>query len=179
MNHEKKLIGRVKNGDKDALRTLYVEYKDFMLTLANALLHDIALAEDVVHDAFVNFTRNIHSFQLQGSLKSYFATCAANGARSILRKQKVHARSTDFAVEPVSDANHAETIENRDLSGRINECLQELPFDQQQVLILRIKAGMRFKEIADIQNVSIPTAQGRYRYGMDKLRSLLNGELKS
>jgi RNA polymerase sigma-70 factor (ECF subfamily) len=177
MNREKKLIIQLKNGDKDALRYLYVEHKDFLLTLANALLHDIALAEDVVHDVFVTFVRNIQTFQLRGSLKAYFATCAANGARSILRKQKVHAKSTNFAVEPVSNADHAQSVENQELSRRVNGHLKELPFDQRQVLILRIKAGMRFKEIARIQKVSVPTVQGRYRYGMDKLRSLLNGEL--
>jgi len=36
---------------------------------------------------------------------------------------------------------------------------------------------LTFKEIARIQDVSISTVQGRYRYGIDKLRSLLNGEL--
>ena len=44
--------------------------------------------------------------------------------------------------------------------------------------LLRHYSGLRFKTIADLQETSINTAQGRYRYGMDKLRSLLNGELR-
>jgi DNA-directed RNA polymerase specialized sigma24 family protein len=36
---------------------------------------------------------------------------------------------------------------------------------------------LRFKKIASMQSVSINTVQGRYRYGLDKLRSLLNGEM--
>jgi DNA-directed RNA polymerase specialized sigma24 family protein len=37
---------------------------------------------------------------------------------------------------------------------------------------------MTFRQIAKIQNTSINTIQGRYRYGMDKLRSILNGEIE-
>ena len=102
MRQEKKLIQQMQNGDKDALRTLYVEHKDFLLTLANALLHDRALAEDVVHDVFVTFTRNIGDFCLRGRLKSYLVTCTANGARTLLRQKKTHATNSDFAIEPAA-----------------------------------------------------------------------------
>jgi RNA polymerase sigma factor (sigma-70 family) len=96
MHREKKLIQQMKNGDKDALRILYVEHKDFLLALANALLHDRSLAEDALHDVFVTFTRNIGNFKLTGSLKAYLATCAANQARTLLRRQKVRAVNSDF-----------------------------------------------------------------------------------
>jgi RNA polymerase sigma-70 factor (ECF subfamily) len=100
MRQDKQLVRRLKNGDKDALRILYVEHKDFLLTLANALLHDSALAEDVVHDVFVTFTRNIAAFRPTGSLKGYLAVCAANEAKTLLRRKKTHAKTSDFATEP-------------------------------------------------------------------------------
>ena len=37
---------------------------------------------------------------------------------------------------------------------------------------------MKFRDIAKLQQISMNTAQGRYRYGMDKLRSMLNGEVE-
>jgi RNA polymerase sigma-70 factor (ECF subfamily) len=177
MHSEKKLIKRMKNGDKDALRILYVQYKDFLLTLANALLHDMSLAEDVVHDVFVNFTRNIGDFRLKGRLKSYFATCTANGARTLLRRQKVHAANSDFSTEPQA-ADTPCPVESQETAEKIRYHLAALPDDQREAVVLRVKAELTFKEIARIQNVSIPTVQGRYRYGIDKLRSLLNGELQ-
>jgi RNA polymerase sigma-70 factor (ECF subfamily) len=176
MQREKKLIQRMKNGDNDALRILYIEHKDFLLTLANALLHDTALAEDVLHDVFVNFTRNIADFHLKGSLRSYFATCTANGARTLLRRKKVHAVNTDFAIEPQADDTPC-PVETQETAETIRIHLAALPEDQREAVILRIKAGLKFKDIARIQQTTIPTVQGRYRYGIDKLRSLLNGEL--
>ncbi|MHC4552552.1 MAG: RNA polymerase sigma factor [Planctomycetota bacterium] len=177
MQSDKKLIAAIKNGDKDALRTLYTRHKDFLLTLANALLHDTPAAEDVVHDVFVTFTRNIRDFRLTGSLKAYLATCAANRARSLLRKQKVHAVSTDFAVEPASEVADC-PVESQEMTECIRTHLAALPHEQREVLLLRITAGMKFKEIAILQQVPMATAQGRYRYGIEKLRSLLNGELE-
>jgi RNA polymerase sigma factor (sigma-70 family) len=176
MHNEKRLIQRMKNGDQDALRILYVEHKDFLLTLANALLHDIPAAEDVLHDVFVAFTRNIKNFQLKGSLKSYLATCVANGARSQLRRQKIRAAS-DLTIEPQAKQRPC-PVETQETADRIRSHLAALPLEQREVVLLRLKADLTFKEIARIQNVSIPTVQGRYRYGIDKLRSLLNGELE-
>ena len=177
MQPDKKLIQRMKNGDRDALRILYLRYKDFLLTLANALLHDRSLAEDVVHDVFVNFTRNIGQFHLKGKLKSYLAVCAANEARTCLRRRKIHAKNSDFATEPPArdlpcPAQLQETAE------QLRTSLASLPDEQREVVVMRVKAGLKFKEIARVQDVSIPTVQGRYRYGIDKLRSLLNGELE-
>ena len=37
---------------------------------------------------------------------------------------------------------------------------------------------MKFKDIARLQRVSLSTTHGRYRYGLDKLRSLLNSEVQ-
>lgn len=165
----------MKKGDKDALRILYVEHKDFLLTLANALLHDISLAEDVLHDVFVNFTRNISDFHLRGSLKSYLATCIANGARSQLRRRKIRA-TTAISIEPQADETPC-PVETQETVDKLRNHLAVLPDEQREAVVLRIKADLTFKEIALIQDVSIPTAQGRYRYGIDKLRSLLNGEL--
>jgi len=36
----------------------------------------------------------------------------------------------------------------------------------------------KFKEIAEVQHIPINTVQGRYRYGLDKLRTILSGEMK-
>ena len=178
MRQDKQLVRRLKNGDKDAVRILYVEHKDFLLTLANALLHDSALAEDAVHDVFVKFTRNIVAFRPTGSLKGYLAICAANEAKTLLRRKKIHAKTSDFATEPQAQMPPC-PVEAQEAAEQIRYHLAALPDEQRQVVVLRAKAGLTFKDIARIQQTTIPTVQGRYRYGIDKLRVLLNGELES
>jgi RNA polymerase sigma factor (sigma-70 family) len=177
MHRDKELVWRLKKGDKDALRILYVENKDFLLTLANALLHDSALAEDVVHDVFVKFTRNISTFNLTGSLKGYLAACAANESRTILRQRKIHAHPADFATEPQAN-EYACPVEAKETAEWLRLHLASLPDDQRESVVLHVKAGLKFREIASIQQTTLSTAKARYRYGIDKLRVLLNGEME-
>jgi RNA polymerase sigma-70 factor (ECF subfamily) len=177
MHRDRELVWRLKKGDKDALRILYVENKDFLLTLANALLHDSALAEDVLHDVFVKFTRNISTFNLTGSLKAYLAACAVNESRTILRKRKIHARTADFATEPAAKES-ACPVESGETAEHLRLHLASLPDDQREAVVLHVKADLKFRDIARIQQTTLSTAKARYRYGIDKLRVLLNGEIE-
>ena len=86
MLEDKILVFRFNRGSKDALRRIYEKYKDDSLGLAVALLNDISLAEDVVHDVFVSFAQSAGTFNLTGSLKSYLSACVANRARDRNRK---------------------------------------------------------------------------------------------
>ncbi|MHC4759215.1 MAG: sigma factor-like helix-turn-helix DNA-binding protein [Planctomycetota bacterium] len=56
--------------------------------------------------------------------------------------------------------------------------MAQLPYEQREAVILHLRAKMKFRQIAKLQNVSTSTVQGRYRYGLEKLRSILNGEVE-
>jgi RNA polymerase sigma-70 factor (ECF subfamily) len=53
------------------------------------------------------------------------------------------------------------------------QALKELPYEQRETFVLHIQGDMKFREIANLQNVSIKTVQSRYRYGVEKLQKLL------
>jgi RNA polymerase sigma factor (sigma-70 family) len=72
------------------------------------------------------------------------------------------------------DARAAEA----ELTGRLRAALKQVPLDQREVLLLRTQAGLSFEEIGRHQGISANTARGRYRYGIDRLRSLLNSEVE-
>ena len=59
----------------------------------------------------------------------------------------------------------------------LSKAMAQIPYEQREVVGLYMEGDLTFRQIAEIQNASINTVQGRYRYGMTKLRSLLNGEL--
>jgi RNA polymerase sigma-70 factor (ECF subfamily) len=56
--------------------------------------------------------------------------------------------------------------------------MMELPDEQREIVVLHLQGRMPFREIARLQGISVNTAMSRYRYGLDKLRSALDGELK-
>jgi RNA polymerase sigma factor (sigma-70 family) len=170
---------RFKCGSSEALRRIYEKYLNSLLTLAMALLNDVNAAEDVVHDVFVSFAKSTGDFRLRGNLKSYLATCVINRARDRIRtnkRQPVRLAESDLMM---SDSNGPEeSVIFNEETRRLNQAIARLPDEQREVIILRLKGPMKFKEIARLQGVSANTIQGRYRYGLNKLRSILNGEVE-
>ena len=180
MMEDKLLIWKFNRGNREVLRRIYEKYKDDLVTLAAALLVDVSSAEDAVHDVFVSFIKSAEKFRLTGSLKAYLATCVANNARN---KNKAGQRygniGLDKAGPVVSDSNTPEfTVIFSEQLRKVGWALAQIPYEQREVLILHAYTGMKFKAIAARQDVSINTVQGRYRYAVDKLRSLLNGEVE-
>ncbi len=180
MLEDKLLIWKFNRGNRDALRRVYEKYKDDLVTLAAALLVDVSSAEDAVHDVFVSFIKSADKFRLTGSLKGYLATCVANNARNRNKAGQRHQSiGLDEAGSVSSDSNRPEysAIFGEELR-QLSWALSQIPYEQREVLILHACTGMKFGAIAAQQSVSINTAQGRYRYALDKLRSMLNGEVK-
>ena len=179
MIEDRLLIRRFNAGDMDALRRIYEKYKLDLLSVAGALLNRPASVEDVLHDVFVGFASQAGRFQLKGSLKGYLAICAANRARNLNRRdrqnsdgQLVEGKSTQ--TELPDPAEVAGLKEQR----KVLVCaLAQLPQDQRQVIVLHVLGSLRFREIARQTGESINTIQSRYRYGLEKLQSQLNGEV--
>lgn len=172
---DKLLVLRCKRGSKDALGRIYEKYKKDLLVLAMALLNDPSAAEDVVHDVFLSFVGAIDRFRLTGSLKSYLLTCAANRARNVnkaKRERNVEPCSPESVSLPVDESSRS-IICNEQLQ-RLSEAMTQLPYEQRETIMLHFHAGMSLNKIAHALDVSVNTAKSRYRYGLDKLRLILN-----
>ena len=170
------LVLKCKHGRQDAMCRVYEKYKDYLLTLARALLSDNAAAEDVVHDVFVSFAESVNKFQLTGNLRGYLATCVANLARDKIRAEKKARKLGSARVIRSDSGNPEQSALQRDELARLRQAIGQLPSQQREAVVLHLRGGMRFREIAKLQGVSISTTHGRYRYGLNKLRSLLNTE---
>jgi len=151
------------------------------MILAIALSHDVGLAEDAVHDVFVAFAQNIASFKLTGSLKAYLARCVANRVRDLMRARHSQARALNSqrVCSAGIDLNEPSRLItcNEELL-LLSSALAELPDEQREVIVLHIHGQMRFRIIAKSFGVSVNTVKGRYRYGISKLRSILNSEME-
>jgi RNA polymerase sigma factor (sigma-70 family) len=178
MVEDKILIWRFKHGSRDALQRIYEKYVVYLVTLATALLNDVSTAEDIVHDVFVSFAQSAERLGLKGSLKAYLATCVVNRVRDKIRTRSRQPASLDEANSICSTANGPalSAVCGEELQ-KLSCAMTKLPYEQREVMILHLQGGMMFKQIAESQNVSINTVQSRYRYALDKLRSLLNSEM--
>lgn len=175
---DKLLVIKCKRGSKEALRRIYEKYKDDLLILAIALVNNSGVAEDVVHDVFTGFVRDIEKFRLTGSLKGYLRTCVANRARNINKAKQHGSLESNPIVPDESDLNEpVNTIVCNEELQQLNNAMAQLPYDQREVILLHFQAGLTFQAIAKQQGISVNTIKSRYKYGIDKLRTILDGEL--
>jgi RNA polymerase sigma-70 factor (ECF subfamily) len=176
MLEDKLLIFKFKRGSSDALRCIYEKYRNYLLKLATALLYDVGVAEDVVHDVFLRFAQSSDQFKLNGSLKSYLRTCVVNAAHNKARAEQIRSSVNIDEIAPVAiDSNDSDywAILKED-SVKIADALAQLPYEQREIVVLHLLGEMKFREIAKSQNVPLKTIQSRYRYGLDKLRIMLD-----
>jgi RNA polymerase sigma-70 factor (ECF subfamily) len=169
------LVWQCRKGNRDALRRIYEKYRDYLLVVAIALAHDTHLAEDAVQDAFVAFAENAATFRLTGSLRAYLAACTANRARDLLRARR---RSGEHLLDRPSAApgEPGLTVAANEELERLSGALAQLPEEQREVIVLHVHGRLRFRAVARLQDASVNTVKGRYRYGIQKLRSILDSE---
>ena len=171
---DRRLVHRLRRGDVEALHQVYHRYKDELLTVAMSLLNHRCAAEDCVHDVFVHFAEAPADLRATRNLRGYLMRCAANHARNLLKKQK---RLPEQPESPAAGAEDCDCPTHRliasEESARVFAALAQLPAEQREVITLHIHGQMRFREIADQLELSINTVQSRYRYGIERLRTLL------
>ena len=176
MFEDKFLVLKFKSGSKQALEEIYEKYRDDLLKIAASLLNRAQAAENIVYDVFISFVRNREKFQLKGSLKAYLITAAVNRVRNLYREKKTGQLDETFEIESGFYRPEQWIIENEN-AKLVNSALEKLPAEQREAVVLHTQGRLKFRQIAEMQSVSAKTAHSRYRYGIDKLRSLLNGKV--
>jgi RNA polymerase sigma-70 factor (ECF subfamily) len=166
---------KVKTGDGRALCRIYEKYGESLLTVAGGIMKNSTAAEDILHDVFLSFVEKIKDFELNGSLKGYLARCVANRAKDKLRKINTRAAGKEKIEQTTSQDPEQILIDTEELK-QLYYALIQLPTEQREVILLHLQGGVKFKDLAKAQEVSVSTIQGRYRYGMKKLRSILGIE---
>ena len=175
MTEDQQLIRQLGRGDFEALSRIYQKYKNYLFTVAICLLNDPALAEDCLHDVFVKLAGNIGSLKIRRNLKGYLTAGIANHARDMLNqksRQDVSMDNENFP-SPADTAAPVQQLIEKEQLPRLNQALEQLSYQQREVITLHLYGKMKFREIARLESISINTALSRYRNGLKKLRSLL------
>ncbi|MHC4120421.1 MAG: RNA polymerase sigma factor [Planctomycetota bacterium] len=176
MSDDRQLLKALKRGDDAAWRQIYLKYKDDLLTVARSLVCDVETAEDCLQEVFVALVSN--GCAIRSNLKGYLLSCVVNRARGHLRRRcaqsncQVNMRSRT-PTQRFDAGSPANVLAQQDQTLRVAGALEKLPIEQREVVVLRLQGDMKFRQIARMLDVSVNTAQSRYRYGIEKLRHLL------
>jgi RNA polymerase sigma-70 factor (ECF subfamily) len=178
MLDDRLLLWKFKRGSTESLEKIYAKYETYLITVATALLNNTHAAEDVLHDLFVSFVESADRIKLEGNLKAYLATCVANRARNRIKRRQLEPTALDDNHEIESVALGPELLAiQAEETTIMNRALSHLPYEQREVVVLHLQGNLRFTQIAKLRRTSVNTIRSRYRYGLEKLRSVLNGQV--
>lgn len=159
------------------LDELYDRYGEKMYHYLALRLGSSEDAEDVLQETFCRLARYSVRWALVRNPKAFVFKVLRNEAnRHLVRRtqQRVvgqkYPEHQNLPVFVIDDA-----AENS--AAIISQALSRLPDDQKEIIILRIFQDFSFKEIAAVCGLSINTAASRYRYGIEKLRSSMEGKV--
>lgn len=180
MFEDKILIRKLRQGSADALGRIYEKYRDDLLRISAGLLKNPGDADDVVHEVFTSFVKSAQVAEKIHNLKGYLITSVANRARSFNRNQLRRATAALDQIEPpcCTSKRPGQWLIIDEEFKRLTHAMAQLPYEQREVVILRLQADLKFKDIAKLQQTSVPTVLSRYRYGISKLRTLLDCEVE-
>ncbi len=176
------LIQRFIKGEESCIEGLIIRHKNKVFAYINLYIRDQALAEDLFQDTFMKVIQSIKAgkYQDNGKFISWVMRIAHNLIIDHFRriKQMNTVSNDDYESDLFNSKKFAEsTVEDdmikRQIQKDVRKMISQLPDDQREVVILRHYAGLSFKEIAEITDVSINTALGRMRYALINMRKLM------
>jgi RNA polymerase sigma-70 factor (ECF subfamily) len=137
-------VARAQSGDMEAIRFLYVRYKDNIYGYVLSILRDQHEAEDVTQHVFLKLMSVIHKYQpREVPFTSWILRVARNVAVDHLRQRR------PLPVEEVYEPSQQADDSGRDRRWGIEQALEGLPEDQRDVVVLRHLVGLSPGEIAE------------------------------
>jgi RNA polymerase sigma-70 factor (ECF subfamily) len=169
-------IRRAANGDQLAVREIYDAEAPRMLGVALRLVRRRALAEEAVHDTFVQLWRKGASYDsTRGEARSWLYAILRNRSLNILRDENRTDLVEDFtsmeAQTPEEDAEAA-VIRLSD-AGALKRCLERLDPVRRRAILLAYVEGLTHGELAGRLGVPLGTVKSWIRRSLTSLKECM------
>ena len=181
------LVARyVEHADQAAFRTLVDRHQERVFSYLRGMVKDREVANDLFQETFLRVISALNkergSYTRQGKFLGWVLRIARNAALDHLRSRKKW--RDPGASDPDDDSawwerlpdegsTAHEQVEESEQADVLKACIDRLPPEQREVVLLRHHSEMTFREIAELTDCSINTALGRMRYALINLRRMM------
>ncbi|HET9368954.1 MAG TPA: sigma-70 family RNA polymerase sigma factor [Vicinamibacterales bacterium] len=178
------LVQQCASGDEDACTRLVTDHQRMVYQLALHLLGDPQEAADLSQEVFLRVFRTLSQFRGQSALRTWIYRIVVNQASNRQRWWRRRHRSQQVALddpaasfgelpESRSFAMPDKVLQQNETATRVRAALDDLPFDQRAVLVLREIDGLSYDEIATSLGVAVGTVKSRLARARENLRESL------
>ncbi len=158
------LIRRIGSGDEEALRSLVYLYTTWLVEVANGILKEPDLAEEVVHEVFIHLwrTRDQLGNLRQISVAAFLHRSVRNRALDVQRRERAQVRVAD-AFEQLAYPRHeventgARTLEHTEFRAAVDRALTKLQPRMREIFLMHTHQEMSPAEIAEALGISAST----------------------
>ena len=183
---DQSLIQAYLQGNEKAFEVLLLRHKDRIFRAVYAKVRDRDIAEDIFQDTFIKIINTLKAgnYNEEGKFLPWAMRIAQNLVidyfRKIGRVKIINEKSsasenfTIFSVLKMDDLNAEQRISKDELKKQMVQLIQYLPENQRDIVEKRIFQDLSFKDIAEMDDISINTALGRMRYALINLRKLID-----
>ena len=180
-NLERQLIEGLVSGDKNVFDMVFKAYYSTMVHLANDILHDSGLAEEVVQDVFVKLWKTGSSLSINSSLSAYLVKMVRNRCIDCLRAKARDIKTISIDHPDVQaqlhetgmDATFDEELFSTPLEIAFQQALEQLPSQCRQIFLLNRFDGHSHKEISEMLQISVSTVKTQITRAVQKLTQSL------
>jgi RNA polymerase sigma-70 factor (ECF subfamily) len=180
---EQHAIQRLKAGDIRGLTALVKRYQSEAIETAYLITHDLALAEDVAQDVFLQVYRYSGSFDASRPFRPWFMRSVVNAAvKAAQQEGQTMALDTPIAGDEITlidllpdPAPGPEVLlEQVELEQALEAALHRLSPDQRAAVVLRYYLDLDDETISDQLNCATSTVRWRLHTARKQLRQWLN-----
>lgn len=163
---------RIRQGDKDALKEIYIAYGGYIFHLILGILGNRENAEDVTSEFFIKLWDIADKYQAGTGHKGWLSRVARNMAIDFLRanRREIPYDSEEYEFETAADEGRDTTEEEAVGNLTVEEALAKLKPAEREVVHLKIVGDFTFEEIAAMLGSPMGTVTWRYREAIKKLR---------
>ena len=180
---EMQWIEAYRQGDIQALGLLVEHYRKPLFGFIYKMVNNTQDAEEIFQEVWLRAVKNLRSFK-GGSFLSWLFRITHNHIIDRSRKKRPVVSMQQHGDDQLSledkvespGFNAAEMSADADLGQKIRAAVSQLPKKQKAVFLMRTEGDLSFKEIAEIQKISINTALAQMQYALQKLRDELQDD---
>lgn len=177
---EGSLVQRAQRGDEQAFATLYQLHKKRVYSVCLQMTKDVADAEDLTQEAFLQVFRSVNSFRGDSAFSTWLYRIAVNTVLMKLRRRKsppVLSLDEPVSAESPSLKREVGKADPR-LSGAVDRialrrAVEELPAGCRQIFDLHEVEGYQHHEIAEILQCSVGNSKSQLHKAKLKMRDIL------